>query len=190
MPTLRYVGFWYRFFAFLVDSLLLWLLLGVIMVVVYGGDATSPWTYVDEEWPSNGVFDFALTWLLPAVVTILFWEYKLATPGKMLISARIVDADSGERPAPKQWVFRYLGYFASAIPLGLGFLWIAFDPRKQGWHDKLANTVVAFHIRGLEGRLASTSAQADTMQSQLTDLYGDNEKTTGTGFPPDRPPAQ
>jgi uncharacterized RDD family membrane protein YckC len=26
--------------------------------------------------------------------------------------------------------------------LGLGLLWVAFDRRKQGWHDKIANTVV------------------------------------------------
>jgi uncharacterized RDD family membrane protein YckC len=26
--------------------------------------------------------------------------------------------------------------------LGLGLIWVGIDPRKQGWHDKLANTVV------------------------------------------------
>ena len=30
------------------------------------------------------------------------------------------------------------------IPIFLGFLWIAFDKRKQGWHDKLAGTVVTY----------------------------------------------
>ncbi|RYY81863.1 MAG: RDD family protein, partial [Comamonadaceae bacterium] len=35
-----------------------------------------------------------------------------------------------------------LAYFVSAIPLCIGFLWVAWDPRKQGWHDKLAGTVV------------------------------------------------
>ncbi len=39
-------------------------------------------------------------------------------------------------------VLRYIGYFLSALPLDFGFLWIAFDARKQGWHDKLASTVV------------------------------------------------
>jgi uncharacterized RDD family membrane protein YckC len=37
---------------------------------------------------------------------------------------------------------RYLGYFVSALPLGLGFFWVAWDKRKQGFHDKLAKTVV------------------------------------------------
>jgi uncharacterized RDD family membrane protein YckC len=39
-------------------------------------------------------------------------------------------------------VGRYFAYFLSTIPLGLGLIWVAFDKRKQGWHDKLAGTVV------------------------------------------------
>jgi uncharacterized RDD family membrane protein YckC len=39
-------------------------------------------------------------------------------------------------------VIRLLCYFVSALPFYLGFLWAAFDRRKQGWHDKIAGTVV------------------------------------------------
>ena len=39
-------------------------------------------------------------------------------------------------------VGRYLAYFVSTIPLALGLIWVAFDKRKQEWHDKLAGTVV------------------------------------------------
>jgi uncharacterized RDD family membrane protein YckC len=35
-------------------------------------------------------------------------------------------------------IVRYLGYFVSSIPFGLGLFWVAFDARKQGWHDKMA----------------------------------------------------
>ena len=37
---------------------------------------------------------------------------------------------------------RYLGYYVSIIPFCMGLIWVAFDRRKQGWHDKLAGTVV------------------------------------------------
>jgi uncharacterized RDD family membrane protein YckC len=73
---------------------------------------------------------------------VLFWIYRQATPGKMAISARIVDAKTGQAPSTRQLVIRYLGYFVSTIPFGLGLMWVGFDPRKQGWHDKLAGTVV------------------------------------------------
>ena len=73
---------------------------------------------------------------------MLFWMYRQATPGKMVIRARIVDARNGGQPDTRQLVIRYLGYYVSTLPLLLGFVWVAFDPRKQGWHDKLAHTVV------------------------------------------------
>jgi uncharacterized RDD family membrane protein YckC len=35
-----------------------------------------------------------------------------------------------------------VGMFLAALPCGLGLLLVAFDQRKRGWHDRLANTVV------------------------------------------------
>jgi uncharacterized RDD family membrane protein YckC len=60
----------------------------------------------------------------------------------MAIAARIVDAKTGGKPTSGQWLIRYVGYFVSSIPFGLGLFWVAFDARKQGWHDKMAGTVV------------------------------------------------
>ena len=60
----------------------------------------------------------------------------------MAIPAKIVDGQTGGKASTSQLVGRYFGYFISGIPLGLGIIWIAFDRRKQGWHDKLAGTVV------------------------------------------------
>ena len=60
----------------------------------------------------------------------------------MAVSAKIVDAKTGGKPSTKQCVVRYFAYILSFIPFGLGFLWVAFDSKKQSWHDKLAGTVV------------------------------------------------
>ena len=73
---------------------------------------------------------------------ILFWIYKQATPGKMVVSARIVDAETGQTISVGQAIGRYFAYYLSALPMGLGVLWVAFDPKRQAWHDKLAGTVV------------------------------------------------
>lgn len=86
--------------------------------------------------------DFLLSWVFPAVAVVLFWVARQATPGKMAISAKIVDAISGNAPSTGQLIGRCLAYYLSTIPIGLGFIWVAFDKRKQGWHDKLAGTVV------------------------------------------------
>lgn len=133
---LEYVGFWPRVGASLIDTLLLLLICMPLVTWVYG------WQY----WTSNafiqGPADFLINWVLPAIAVVLFWVYRQATPGKIAIGARIVDAETGGVPSTGQLVGRYLGYYISIIPLFLGIIWVAFDPRKQGWHDKLAGTVV------------------------------------------------
>jgi uncharacterized RDD family membrane protein YckC len=62
----------------------------------------------------------------------------------MAVSARIVDAASGGAPTLARLVTRYLAYLVSALPLFLGFVWIAIDRRRQGWHDKIARTMVVY----------------------------------------------
>jgi uncharacterized RDD family membrane protein YckC len=76
------------------------------------------------------------------IVLIMFWRYRSATPGKMLLSMKIVDAKTYGKLTRKQEIIRFLGYIVAVLPLCLGFLWIAFDKKKQGFHDKLAGSVV------------------------------------------------
>jgi len=86
--------------------------------------------------------DFIMSWVFPPVAVIFFWVAKQATPGKMAILAKIVDAKTGSAPTIGQFIGRYFAYFLAGLPLGFGIIWVAFDGRKQGWHDKLAGTVV------------------------------------------------
>ncbi|MDQ7084304.1 MAG: RDD family protein [Sulfurovum sp.] len=83
-----------------------------------------------------------MNYILPAIVVIIFWVYKSATPGKMALKLTIVDAKTGKNASTGQLIGRYLGYYVSIIPLCLGIIWVGIDKRKQGWHDKLAGTVV------------------------------------------------
>jgi uncharacterized RDD family membrane protein YckC len=59
----------------------------------------------------------------------------------MMVGIKIVKTD-GTPVTSVEALVRYIGYWASAIPLGLGFLWVAWDSGKQGWHDKIAGTCV------------------------------------------------
>ena len=132
----EYVGFWARFVAFLIDSILIIAITLPIVMFMYGDSIFEGMVI------QSGPLDFVISYVLPAIAIITFWVYKSATPGKMVISARIVDAETGERPSVKQCIIRYFGYYISTIPLCLGLLWVAWDRKKQGWHDKLAGTVV------------------------------------------------
>jgi uncharacterized RDD family membrane protein YckC len=135
--NVNYAGFWVRVGAALIDSILMVVVLLPLLVLVYG------WGYFERAAAGvSGSFDWVFTGVLPAVAVIVFWLKLQATPGKMLLSAKVVDARTGGTLSPGQAIGRYLAYIVSTIPLGLGFLWIAFDSRKQGWHDKLAGTLV------------------------------------------------
>ena len=136
--NVEYAGFWVRVGAMIIDTLLIMVILVPLLVAIYG------WAYFEAANTRlfAGPADFLLSWVAPAVAVIVFWIYKQATPGKMALSLRILDANTGAPPSTGQCVGRYFAYFVSIFPLGLGLLWVAFDKRKQGWHDKLAGTVV------------------------------------------------
>ncbi len=137
LGEIRYVGFWARVGAALIDTVIILLITFPILFAVYGGSY-----FETDSSLIAGPVDVLLRWVLPAVASIGFWRLKQATPGKMVISAKVVDAKTGGPLSLGQSIGRYLAYFVSMLPLGLGILWVAFDARKQGWHDKLAGTVV------------------------------------------------
>ena len=60
----------------------------------------------------------------------------------MIIRSKIVNAKTGNKPSLLQFTIRYFAYFVSYFVFFIGFFWIAFDKKKQGWHDLLAGTVV------------------------------------------------
>jgi uncharacterized RDD family membrane protein YckC len=134
--SLAYAGFWIRVGAFVIDTLLLLAFTQPLLVMVYG------WEYYGlAEAGATGWWEYVVNWVVPAVAVIVFWRYKSATPGKMLLRVKIVDARSGGAPSTGQLIGRYFAYFVSTIPLGLGCFWVAWDERKQAWHDKLAHTL-------------------------------------------------
>ncbi|PIE23820.1 MAG: RDD family protein [Neptuniibacter caesariensis] len=133
---LEYIGFWPRVGASLIDTILLGIITWPLLTAFYGE------SYWAEENLIQGPMDFLLSWVFPAVAVIVFWVMKQATPGKLAVAAKIVDAKTGNAASTGRLIGRYLAYYLSALPVGLGFIWVAFDRRKQGWHDKLAGTVV------------------------------------------------
>ena len=135
MEDYDYAGFWIRTAAALIDSFLLAIVVAIPLTLIYGSD------YWTSEKLVMGFWD-AVFYIVPVVITVWFWVKYLGTPGKMALRLRVVDANTGGAVSTARGIGRYLGYYLSAIPLFLGFVWVAFDKRKQGLHDKLAGTFV------------------------------------------------
>jgi uncharacterized RDD family membrane protein YckC len=146
----RYAGFWIRFVASVIDTLLVSLIVVPLLWKIYGSvyfqdyaDLLQGRIDLAADRPMfAGPADMLVSLVLPALGIVIFWIARQATPGKMALSLRIVDANTRAPLSRAQAIVRYLGYYVSMLGLMLGFLWIAFDARKQGWHDKLARTIV------------------------------------------------
>jgi uncharacterized RDD family membrane protein YckC len=81
--------------------------------------------------------------LVVLVYYMYFWTVLGYTPGKFLLGLKIVRKDGSKITLGRSFL-RFIGYWISAIPLFLGFIWIIFDRRRQAWHDKLAGTQVIY----------------------------------------------
>lgn len=136
MNDQEYAGFWIRIGATMIDYILLSMIILPALTLIYGSEY-----WVDESFV-KGFWDLMFTHIFPAIACIAFWVYKSASPGKMATRLTIVDARTGGKPSTGQFIGRYLAYFVATLPLGLGIIWVGIDKRKQGWHDKLAGTVV------------------------------------------------
>ena len=175
-PGYAFVGFWRRFWAFLLDGLILgiptWLIgLPLILGRLSSTDLTTlsgrnlfivdPTTGRVTESPQAAaalnvamghLFQGAIViWLSLFVIQLLyfglFWSRRGATPGQQALGIQVRNERDGSRVSLKRALLRYFGYFVSIWILYIGFIWVAFDSRKQGWHDKIAGTVVVRRVR-------------------------------------------
>jgi len=132
----QYAGFWIRLGATLIDTVIIMIVLMVPLSFIYGEQYWQGAQYIQGFW------DLVLGYVVPIVATIWFWQRFMVTPGKMALKLKVVDARTGNKLSLGQAIGRYFAYVLSMLPFGLGFIWIGIDHRKQGWHDKLAGTVV------------------------------------------------
>lgn len=142
----QYGGFVTRLAAYWIDQAIVAGIVTVIMTVIrYVLDLFG----ISELLASGKYVDLILliSVLLVTVLTnasyhIAFWMLAGQTPGKRLMGVRVVRS-AGGRIRFWRAVVRWLGYSVSGI-LFIGYLWILVDNKRQGFHDKLADTVVVY----------------------------------------------
>jgi uncharacterized RDD family membrane protein YckC len=123
----QYAGFWIRFVAYIIDVIIMAVLAVVCIITIIG--------------------ILALPFVLLGYMPFLWWK-RGATFGQQAMGLRVVRAIDGGPIDGSTAVVRALVFWGesllgSFILIGyLGFIWAAFDPQKQAWHDKAANTFV------------------------------------------------
>ena len=149
---MRPAGFWRRLGAYLIDIIPIALLTAVPFYLFLGFDQT--WEAYREEprdlqarvqflSERNQIRDTAfLLWLIYS--TAMEASPLQGTLGKRLAGIRVVGPDGGRLTLGRA-ISRNLAKLLSYLPLGLGFLWVAFSKHKHAWHDTLAKTDVIRH---------------------------------------------
>lgn len=69
------------------------------------------------------------------------WLYG-ATPGKMIMSIKVVSIYDLEKPDLIFSIIRSVGKIISTLLFYLGFLWAFYDKNNMSWQDKAAKTIV------------------------------------------------
>jgi len=132
-----YAGFWKRFVAALIDSVVLFLggiFLGGFVGFSYGVITGS----VGGIEPFANLAGILMGWLYYAFMES---SSKQATLGKMLMKIKVSDL-SGQAISFGRATARHFAKILSAIPLAIGYLMAAFTKKKQGLHDMIAGCVV------------------------------------------------
>lgn len=160
--SVEYAGFWIRTAAAVIDATILGLatnpildLLGLNISIQNAAKFGRFFYTGPSEYPGPEFFAFYMGLIFSAIVagvayTVLssfFYFLPLTyftgqTLGKKVVRIKVLSTDLNKASFGEVLTRETLGRLISSLVLELGFLWVAFDEKKQGWHDKIAGTVV------------------------------------------------
>lgn len=127
---MEYAGRLHRFAAFIIDVIIISAVIGTLNAVgvIDLGDPST----------TDQVLEATITLGYYILLTAAFG----ATLGKMALGMRVVDESGQNAGFFKVLIRETIGKFVSALALFIGFIWILFDDKRQGWHDKIGGTSV------------------------------------------------
>lgn len=143
---MQYASPWRRFGAMVVDSVVLNVGLTIVTLLIL----LPVHTYVLEQLAQLNILlfigGFVGVALLQIVLSVLYYviawsRYNGKTVGYALTGAQLVTANGGP-VSIRTGLVRLLGTIPATLPLGLGYVWVLWDKKRQGWHDKIAGTYV------------------------------------------------
>jgi predicted Zn finger-like uncharacterized protein len=135
-------GFWIRVVAALVDLVIVSVVqFTLVFLLIYTLGLTDGVTNGDTKELLAGLAG-AFSTSVGLIYYVFFIGYCGQTPGKMALRIKVIRTTGEEIGYGRAVLREVIGKFISGIVLCIGYLWVAFDPQKQGWHDKIAGTYV------------------------------------------------
>ncbi len=168
-PGYAFAGFWRRFWAFLLDGLIVGIPAWIVAVPIflnavpqstidtisqgmYAVDPTTGQLIADPN--ASAAYLAAINSIIPLTLGLglgfvliqmlyfaILWSRLGASFGQLLLGVQVRNERDGTKISFARGCLRYVGYLVSIWVLYIGLIWVAFDARKQGWHDKIAGTL-------------------------------------------------
>jgi uncharacterized RDD family membrane protein YckC len=149
-----FAGFWLRFVAYIIDTVIIYSLQSFIFMPLFGLLGISFASRDFENMSDAEVMGAigAVTALstgvifLSSVLAILYWslmessKYQ-ATVGKLALGLKVTDMDGNSLDFVKALV-RNICKILSGMVMFIGYIMVGFTEKKQGLHDIIANTLV------------------------------------------------
>ncbi len=133
---MQYAGFWVRFWASIIDSII-WTPLLFLIYLKFTFDAI-----LMGAGQSLAFLYFLVSVITPWLYCALFEAGKWqATPGKRLLGVYVTDMN-GQRISFGRASGRYFSKFISSLIFGIGYIIAGLTQNKQALHDKIASTLV------------------------------------------------
>lgn len=80
-------------------------------------------------------------WIIYCLYYFLFTTFVSQTPGKMMKRLVILSTSKNALSVSTSF-FRWIAYYVSILPFGLGLWWVGFGRNEKTWHDGLCKTQV------------------------------------------------
>jgi uncharacterized RDD family membrane protein YckC len=130
-----------RFLAVLVDGLIGLVLVAPGSAISYGTLMANPNNPSVVVMAFGGLLSMVLLFAYLAVVFVMWTQGQ--TPGKRLLGLRVLQLETGQPATFWRMALRdIIGKWLSGAICYLGYIWAFLDANKQGWHDKIAGTIV------------------------------------------------
>ena len=143
-PRPAFAGFWLRAVAYLIDTVLISLVFGLIAslypstFIKYPDATTTSLASLPQLTPIAFVITITATWFYYTVFEASIWQ---ATPGKRVMKLYVSDL-SGRRLTFARAAARNLAKMISSLTFLVGYLVAGFTEKKQALHDILASCLV------------------------------------------------
>lgn len=137
------VGFGPRLLATLIDGAVVGFLSFMLAFVIGLVSLFTNLIIIELESDSLGLLTIICLLVFSVIYYVGFWTNDGQTMGNVVVGLQVITTD-GSRLSVGRALLRYVGYLINVILFSIGFIWAAFDSKRQGWHDKLAGTLVVY----------------------------------------------